>query len=146
MQRALQGAPGRERHNHIVGDVLSYGLRVSGFDLVTAVALLPDMDARSALLRLRDLVAPAGVLIVIGSPGRICPRTSPSRSLLRSSAASGGTANRAAACRALRSFGPPERYATMHRLVAELSPGVQWRRRLLWRNPDERPGGVFRSA
>ncbi len=40
--------------------------RSTSFDLVTSVASLHHMDATTALLRMRDLLRPGGVLVVVG--------------------------------------------------------------------------------
>lgn len=56
---------------YVVGDVLISELEPARFDLVSAVAALHHMDARSGLLRLRSLVAPGSVPVL----GRLrhCP-------------------------------------------------------------------------
>ncbi|MGH9045817.1 MAG: class I SAM-dependent methyltransferase [Acidimicrobiales bacterium] len=58
--------------SYLVGDVLTVALVPGSFDLVTAVASLHHMDVERALGRLRDLVAPSGVLVVVerATPGR----------------------------------------------------------------------------
>lgn len=48
-----------------LGDLQSAELEPRSFDVVTAVAMLHHIDQRSGLLRLTDLVAPGGVLIVV---------------------------------------------------------------------------------
>src|SRR6516165_6386060 len=52
--------------SYFVGDLLTSGLEPASFDLVSAVASLHHMDARSGLIRIRRLVARGGVLVVIG--------------------------------------------------------------------------------
>jgi SAM-dependent methyltransferase len=58
--------PGPGDISYVAGDVLTCPLEAGSFDLVSAVASLHHMDARAGLTRLRDLVAPGGVLVVIG--------------------------------------------------------------------------------
>ena len=58
--------PGAGDISYVVGDVLTCPLEAGSFDLVSAIASLHHMDARAGLARLRDLVAPGGVLVVIG--------------------------------------------------------------------------------
>jgi 2-polyprenyl-3-methyl-5-hydroxy-6-metoxy-1,4-benzoquinol methylase len=58
--------PGAGDISYVAGDVLACPLEAGSFNLVSAVASLHHMGARAALARLRDLVAPGGVLIVIG--------------------------------------------------------------------------------
>jgi hypothetical protein len=59
--------------------------------VVSAVASLHHMDARSGLIRLRSLVAPGGVLVVIGLARSDLPKDIPSRLRPRSSAGFGGS-------------------------------------------------------
>ena len=51
---------------YVVGDLCTADLAPRAFGLVSAVASLHHMDAREGLLRLRSLVAPRGVLVVVG--------------------------------------------------------------------------------
>jgi 2-polyprenyl-3-methyl-5-hydroxy-6-metoxy-1,4-benzoquinol methylase len=51
---------------YISGTSATRTLTPKGFDLVSAVAALHHMDAREGLLRLRSLVSPGGVLVVVG--------------------------------------------------------------------------------
>ncbi len=50
----------------LVGDIVTAPLQVGSFDLVTAVAVLHHLPLRAGLERLRELVAPGGVLVVVG--------------------------------------------------------------------------------
>jgi SAM-dependent methyltransferase len=118
---------------YVVGDVLGGGLKRASFDLVSAVSSLHHMDARAGLTRLRELVAPGGVLVVVGLARPDLPKDIP-RELaavvvhrLRPRPDAGGKPDFPIV------WPPPERYATMRRLSAELLPGVRWRRHLLWR-------------
>jgi SAM-dependent methyltransferase len=119
---------------YVAGDVLTSDLERASFDLVSAVASLHHLDARSGLVRLRSLVAPGGVLVVIGLAGPDLPKDLP----VEVAAQVVGRIRR----RPGRPDGvprppivwpPPERYSTMRRLATELLPGVRWRRHLLWR-------------
>ncbi len=121
--------------SYLSGDVLTTPLASGSFDLVSAVASLHHMDARAGLLRLRNLVAPGGVLIVIGLAKAEFPKDIPielaaltvNRLRRRPKAPGDGTAGPPLV------WPPPERYSTMYRLGAELLPGVSWRRHLMWR-------------
>jgi SAM-dependent methyltransferase len=48
------------------GDFLGLPWPDGGFDLITAVASVHHMDTGAALARMRDLLRPGGVLVVIG--------------------------------------------------------------------------------
>ena len=138
--------PGAGDISYVLGDVLTSELEPASFGAVCAVASLHHMDACSALVRLRDLVAPGGVLVVVGLARPDLPKDIPieviaqlvSRIRLRPNKTD-------EAVPAPTIWPPPERYATMRGLAAELLPGVRWRRHLLWRyslvwrNQDQRP-------
>ncbi len=118
---------------YIVDDVLTHPFEPASFDLVTAVASLHHMDTTAALGRLRDLVAPGGVLAVVGlaRPDLLVdiPRD-----------LAGIVASRA--YRWTKPFQeqtsptvwpPSDRYATTRRIATGLLPGLSWRRHLLFR-------------
>jgi SAM-dependent methyltransferase len=119
---------------YLVADVLTGGLEPASFDLVSAVASLHHMDARAGLLGLRGLVAPGGVLVVIGLARPDLPKDIPIEvfaHIVERARRWPGKADNAAGFPIV--WPPPERYATMRRLARELLPGVRWRRHLLWR-------------
>lgn len=51
---------------YLEDDFLDAALEPGSFDLIVSVAALHQMDAATALSRMRDLLAPGGVLTVIG--------------------------------------------------------------------------------
>jgi SAM-dependent methyltransferase len=118
---------------YVVGDLIGGGLRPASFDLVSAVASLHHMDARAGLTRLRELVAPGGVLAVIGLARPDLPKDIP----VELAAVLAYRLRPRPDDRGKPEFPivwpPPERYSTMRRLAGELLPGVRWRRHLLWR-------------
>jgi hypothetical protein len=81
-----------------------------------------------------DLVAPGGVLVVIGLARPDLPKDIPvevaaqfARLVRPEPGKTDGTP------RPPIIWPPPERYATMRRLATELLPGVRWHRHLRWR-------------
>ena len=119
---------------YVVGDLSTADLAPNHFDLVSAVASLHHMDAREGLLQLRRLVAPGGVLVVVGLARPDLPRDLP---LEAAAQIAGGFRRRSAQPDGEPSapivWPPPERYSTMRCLGDELLPGVRWRRHLMWR-------------
>ncbi|GAA0907137.1 class I SAM-dependent methyltransferase [Virgisporangium aurantiacum] len=115
---------------YVAGDILTS--EAGGFDLVSAVASLHHLDARAGLLRLRSLVAPGGVLVVVGLARPDLPKDLPVEIVAQ---VVGRVRRRPGAPddSAPTVWPPPERYSTMRRLATELLPGVEWRRHLLWR-------------
>ncbi|GCD97001.1 class I SAM-dependent methyltransferase [Embleya hyalina] len=63
--------------DYVIGDVVTGRPAPSSFDLVSAVASLHHMDARAGLVGLRQLVAPGGVLVVIGMARPELPKDIP---------------------------------------------------------------------
>jgi 2-polyprenyl-3-methyl-5-hydroxy-6-metoxy-1,4-benzoquinol methylase len=120
--------------SYVAGDVLTCLPEAGSFDLVSAVASLHHMDARAGLTRLRDLVAPGGVLVVIGLARPDLPKDIPvevAAQVVRLVRPERGEADGTPKPPII--WPPPERYATMRRLAAELLPGVRWHRYLRWR-------------
>ncbi len=130
---AARNHPDSEGITYLVGDVLSYPFEREGFDLVAAVASLHHMDTMTALARLRELVAPGGVLAVVGLARSDLPTDIPkdlagmiiSRIYKRSKPFHGQTSPIV--------WPPPDRYATTRRVAREMLPGVRWQRHLLFR-------------
>jgi hypothetical protein len=92
------------------------------------------MDARTGLVRLRELVAPGGVLVVIGLARPDFPRDLPievAAQIVRLVRPESKRTDNTPKPPII--WPPPERYGTMRHLAAELLPGVRWRRHLLWR-------------
>lgn len=54
----------------VLGDVAAHEFKPASFDVVTAVAMLHHGDAREGLARMIDLLAPGGMLGVIGLAAR----------------------------------------------------------------------------
>lgn len=52
---------------YVEGDVLTYDLPVGSYDVVSAMAVLHHMDIREGLERLKELVAPGGIVLVVGA-------------------------------------------------------------------------------
>lgn len=123
-----QDPDGTVRYLH--GDVRTLDLPPA--DVVTAVAVLHHVDAADGLRRLRELVAPGGVLVVVGlARGE------------RRDLAVDLTATAAHRLIMLRRtewehpsptvWPPPQTYAEVRRTAEEVLPGVRYRRHLLWR-------------
>lgn len=132
------GVVGRARHTvpqatveH--GDFLAFPFDASSFDLVTAVASVHHMDLETALRRMADLVAPGGVIVVVGL-------ARPTSSLDRAADAAGVVIG--AVLRLLLGYRevqaptvwpPPLSYAECRRVCLQVLPGARFRRRLLFR-------------
>jgi SAM-dependent methyltransferase len=118
---------------YLAADFLTYPFESESFDAVVSVAALHHMDAVAALTRMRDLLRPGGVLVVIGLARSRFPTDLP----LDAAAVVASRLHR------LRKrywehpsptlWPPPMTYAHMHNITSRLLPGSRFRRRLLWR-------------
>jgi SAM-dependent methyltransferase len=138
LRRAAAGGAGVV---FVEGDVMTYDFPAESFDLITAVATLHHLPLRPALERFRGLLKPGGVIAVVGLYRM--------RGLVDHPWAAAGLM----ASRILRRFHhfeevdaplqePRETFGEIRDACAELLPGAEFRRRLLfrytliWRKPD----------
>jgi len=119
----------------VTGDALTHPFASGSFDVVASVATLHHVDARAGLVRMRELVAPGGLLGVIG----LAAVGSPADAVRSHAGALANVPFQRATGRAYWEhdaptvWPPPETYGSMRRLVAELLPGARFRTRLFWR-------------
>jgi 2-polyprenyl-3-methyl-5-hydroxy-6-metoxy-1,4-benzoquinol methylase len=119
--------------DYVLGDVLTHAFDAESFDVVVAVAALHHMDAEAGLLRMQHLLAPGGVLVVVGCARSVLPRD---------------VGWEAAAIMASRwhrlrreywehtaptVWPPPVTHGEMRRLAQRHLPGARYRRHVLWR-------------
>jgi SAM-dependent methyltransferase len=145
-QRSIELArahPGAGDIDYLLADFLARPFGPESFGLITSIASLHHMDAEAALVRMRDLLRPGGVLAVIG----LARGGSPADSGLSVAAAAGHHLHRAASARQRRGaanrapaayqppviWPPPQSYRDMRRIAAQVLPGARYRRRLYWR-------------
>ncbi|MBP2703885.1 class I SAM-dependent methyltransferase [Microbispora sp. RL4-1S] len=119
--------------DYIVGDFLTHPFDPASFDVIASVATLHHMDATAGLTRMRDLLRPGGVLAVIGLARSTLPNDLP-REL---AAVTASTFHRVTKGHWQHPspivWPPPVTYPEMRALAAEILPGSQYRRHLLWR-------------
>ena len=118
---------------YVRGDFLTHPFEPASFDVVASVATLHHMDAATGLAGMRDLLCPGGVLAIVGLARSTMPGDLP-RDL---AAVAVGTVHRATKGRWQHPspivWPPPVTYPEMRALAAEILPGSQYRRHLLWR-------------
>jgi len=117
----------------IRGDFLTHAFAPASFGMITSVAALHHMDARAALDRMSQLLAPGGTLAIVGLARSRLPADLPWE---------------AAAVIAHRGYKltriyweqpspvvwpPPHSYAEVQALARQALPGVRYRRHPLWR-------------
>lgn len=123
------------RVDYVHGDVLTHPFPRGSFDLVASSATLHHLDMAVGLARLRELLRPGGVLVVVGL-ARARP-WSPADLL---QAAAGVVADRWHRRRrgywehdAPKVWPPPETYKSARRTARRVLPGVRYRRHVLFR-------------
>jgi SAM-dependent methyltransferase len=126
---------------YVQGDFRQLPLQPGSFGLVTAVASLHHMDAAAALTRMRDLLRPGGVLVVIGlardgwSPRDLAveiPALVINRvQLFRHRASRHGPGDTGYKPPVV--WPPADTYQQIRALATRLLPGMRYRRHLYWR-------------
>jgi SAM-dependent methyltransferase len=115
------------------GDFRTHPFAPDTFNMITSVAALHHMDARAALDRMCQLLAPGGRLAIIGLARSRLPAD-------LSWEAAAAVAHRG--YRLTRTYWeqpspvvwpPPHTYAEMHALAQQVLPGARYHRHLLWR-------------
>jgi SAM-dependent methyltransferase len=126
-----RGYPGDVKY--LLGDFLTYPFEPATFDVVAAMASLHHMGEATALTRMRELVRPGGVLVVVGLARASRLRDVPGE-------LAGVVPN--AYFRATRNhwkhpspvvLPAPSTYAQVRKWADDLLPGARYRRHLLWR-------------
>ena len=139
---AARARAGTDGLDYRQGDFLDLPLPSGGFDLVAAVASVHHMETAAALSRMRDLLRPGGVLVVIGLARESTPldfaRLVPAvvnvrvqRFRHRSRPGPGGLVTDGVKVPVV--WPPALTYRQVRRLARPLLPGMRFRRHLLWR-------------
>ncbi|HEX4903808.1 MAG TPA: class I SAM-dependent methyltransferase [Acidimicrobiales bacterium] len=111
-----------------IADLQSAHLAAGSFDVVSAVAVLHHMDHREGLTQLASLVAPGGLLLVVGLARSRTP-SEYARDALDAVAIRPYTFTRRVwETPAPKIWPPPVSYAEARRLSEEVLPGVEYRR------------------
>ncbi|MFD1931279.1 class I SAM-dependent methyltransferase [Nonomuraea mangrovi] len=128
---------------YVLGDFLTHPFEPASFDLVASVATLHHMDAAAGLARMRDLLRPGGVLAIVGLARSAMPNDLPHDL----AGVVVGTVHRAVKGHwehpSPTVWPPPVTYPQMRGLAAEILPGSEYRRHLLfrysitWRKPQD---------
>jgi SAM-dependent methyltransferase len=117
----------------IRGDFLTHPFAPSSFTMITSIAALHHMDARLALGRMRQLLAPGGTLAIVGLARSRLPADLP----WEAAAVAAELRHRLTRIRwehpSPTLWPPPHSYAEMRVLARQALPGARYRRHLLWR-------------
>lgn len=66
VQRAASDDRASDKTRFVVGDLFTVPLEAASFDVVASVAMLHHVDAEAGIRRMRNLVRPGGVLVIVG--------------------------------------------------------------------------------
>ncbi|MFF2024032.1 class I SAM-dependent methyltransferase [Streptomyces sp. NPDC058171] len=139
--RAREHAVGRPQLDFVEGDFLAVGLPAAGYDFICSVTTVHHMDFDEALLRMRELLRPGGVLVVVG----LARETSPGEWAALIAAAPvvrmAKVVRRAGGPEGMPVADPEMGYGQVRAAARRLLPGVRYRRHVLrrysltWRKP-----------
>lgn len=119
--------------DYVVGDALGHPFVPGSFDAVVSIATLHHMDLAAALGRLRDLVRPGGIVVVVGlAEGRL-PADLPYEIAGAVSTRVHRQTKNYREVAAPVVWPPPTTFAQARRIATEVLPGVRYRRHILWR-------------
>jgi len=118
---------------YVVGDVLTYPFAPASFDVVTAVAMLHHVDMETGLRRMRELVAPGGVLGVVGLARSRRPADLPYDAACVVSSRWHKRGKTEFSSPAPIVWPPPVTYSEARSIAERVLPGVAYQRHLLWR-------------
>ncbi|MFI0859090.1 class I SAM-dependent methyltransferase [Streptomyces smyrnaeus] len=131
--RARELATGHDGIACVEGDFLTVDLPARGYDFICSVATIHHMDFEAALARMRELLRPGGILVVIGLAREAGPAewaaTIAAAPLVRITKA----LRRAHSPQGMPVADPHMSYGQVHATARRLLPGVRYRRHLLRR-------------
>jgi 2-polyprenyl-3-methyl-5-hydroxy-6-metoxy-1,4-benzoquinol methylase len=129
---AARAHPQADDIEYVQGDFLAAPFSPRSFDLIAAVASLHHMDAPAALARMSGLLAPGGVLVVVGLARSRYPADLP-RDVLAAMANTCYRLTRSAWQPPVSIRAPFALYPEMEEMAERVVPGARFRRHLLWR-------------
>jgi SAM-dependent methyltransferase len=118
--------------DYLLGDFMTFPLPAASFDFIACVAALHHMEPVAALQRMRDLLAPNGVLAVLGL-ARSRPLDLPRDLAATVVSRAHRLSKRKWHSPAPTIWPPPHTYAEIRRLAERTLPGARYERRLLFR-------------
>ncbi|MBV2153398.1 bifunctional 2-polyprenyl-6-hydroxyphenol methylase/3-demethylubiquinol 3-O-methyltransferase UbiG [Kitasatospora sp. SUK 42] len=123
------------------GDFLTLDLPVEGFDFVCSVSAIHHMDFEAALTRMRELLRPGGVLVVVGLAREGSAADRARRAAAAPLVRAVKTVRRATTPEGMPTTAPVMTYREVRQAAWRVLPGVGYRWHLLrrysltWRKP-----------
>ena len=126
----------REQHTegimYLEADVMTADLP-GGYDVITMLAVLHHLPMDQALERAKDLLAPGGVLLVVGLAASQLPRDAGWEIAAVVTHQAGRLTHKDWEQPSPTLWPPPATYAQVRRAAARILPGSEFRRRAKWR-------------
>jgi SAM-dependent methyltransferase len=117
----------------IRGDFLTQPFPAAPFQMISSVAALHHMNARRALSRMDELLAPGGTLAIVGLARSRLPADLPWEAAAVVANLGYKVSKTYWEQPSPTVWPPPHTYTEIHALAQQALPGVQYRRHLLWR-------------
>ena len=122
----------RERITYIEADVMTAALP-GDYDVVTALAVLHHLPLVPALERFKSLLAPGGMLLVVGLAASEMPRDAARDAAAVVAHQAGRVTHREWEQPSPTVWPPPTTYTEVREASARILPGSEYKRRLKWR-------------
>ena len=131
----------------ICGDFLAHPFAPASFGMITSVAALHHMDARAALARMSQLLAPGGTLAIVGLARPRLPIDLPWEAAAVITNLGYRLTKTYWEHPSPTVWPPPHTYTEMQALARQALPGADYRRHVLWRYSLiwAKPAGRFRT-
>jgi len=104
-----------------------------GYDVITALAVLHHLPLEESLRRLKELLAPGGVLLVVGLAASVMPRDVGWEAAAAVAHQVGRLTHSTWEQPSPTVWPPPATYAQVRDAAARVLPGSRFRRRVQWR-------------
>ena len=131
---SLEAARAQDSHGitYLEADVLRADLP-GGYDVVTALAVMHHLPLEAGLERVRDLLAPGGVLLIVGLAASTMPKDAPRELAAVIAHQAGRLTHREWEQPSPTLWPPPVTYDEVREASARILPGSSFKRRVKWR-------------
>ena len=131
---SLEAARAQNSHGitYLEADVLSADLP-GGYDVVTALAVMHHLPLEAGLERVQELLAPGGVLLIVGLAASTMPKDAPRELAAMIAHQAGRLTHKEWEQPSPTLWPPPVTYDEVREASARILPGSVFKRRVSWR-------------